>query len=208
LKGLFQLQGESLENTEGFPTLSNGTHGYIWGTNSAKGCEFFNGLYGNYELEPDGDLINVCNFRIIEKCQEFHPRDEKVDMLIKVAKNDVKGDGEEVLAELIRDGYVTNDNGETHVAFPVFTEAQFNGLVDLMAPAIETIKESIKSAVSESTKVVQNHAPAKLHDACPAVSGIKYRMDSVGRIVEEMCSQGYLMVPESTEKLGMYAVLK
>lgn len=208
LEGLSQAQDEELENTEGFPLLSNGTHGYIWGTNKADGNDLFNGLYGDCEVQPDSDWISVCNFRIIEKCQEFHPSDDKIDMLIKAARYDVKDSNSEVLAELISAGYIINDNREYNVNFPVFTESQYQAFAHLMEPAIKIIKENIKLTVSESIKVVQNHAPAQLLDICPAVSQIKYRMNSVGHIAEQMCTKGYLIVPNSLEKLGMYAVLK
>jgi RNA polymerase sigma factor (sigma-70 family) len=208
LSGLFQVQNEELENTEGFPLLSNGTHGYIWGNNNARENELFNGLYGTCEVKPDSDWLNVCNFKIIERCQEFHPRDEKLDMLIKAARHDVKDNNSEVLAELISEGYIMNNNREYNVNFPVFTESQYHAFVDLMEPAINIIKENIKLVGSESTKVVQNHAPSQLLDICATVSEIKYRMNSVGYIAEQMCAKGYLFVPNSLEKLGMYAVLK
>jgi hypothetical protein len=109
----------------------------ICGTNKADGNDLFNGLYGDCEVQPDSDWINVCNFRIIEKCQEFHPSDAKIDMLIKAVRQDIKDNNSEVLAELISEGYIINNNREYKVG----------------------------------------------------------------------CLRGYLIVPNSLEKLGMYAVL-
>jgi RNA polymerase sigma factor (sigma-70 family) len=208
LSGLFQAKEEEFEGVEGFPMLSNGTHGYIWGNNNPSGNHLFNGLYGTCEVKPDSDWVNICNFKIIEKCQEFHPEDAKLDMLIKAARHDIKEDNNEVLAELISEGYIINNNREYSVNFPVLTECQYHTFVDLMEPAIKIIKENIKLAASESTKVVQNHAPSQLLDICAAVSQLKYKVDSLGYIVEQMCTKGYLIVPNCPEKLGMYAVLK
>ncbi|GCD09274.1 RNA polymerase sigma factor [Clostridium tagluense] len=208
LSGLFQAQEEESETTEEFPLLSNGTHGYIWGNNKARANDLFNGLYGECEVKADSDWINVCNFKIIEKCQEFHPRDSKIDVLIRAARHNIKEDNSEVLAELISEGYITNNNREYNVNFPVLTESQYHDFVHLMEPAIKIIKENIKLTAFESTKVVQNHAPSQLLDICPAVSQLKYKVDSVGHIAEQMCTKGYLVVPNSLEKLGMYAVLK
>lgn len=199
---------EEMRKVEEFPMLSNGTHGYIWGYNSDKESDFFNGIYGDCDIEPDGDYVNVCNFKIIEKCQEFHPRDPKVDMLLKVARHKVKDGNNEVLAQLISEGYVNNDNRQYSVNFPVFTDSQYEEFIKVMTPIIVKMQESIKLGVSEAQKVVQNHAPAQLADSCAAVSEIKCRNNCIGYIVKEMCSKGYLIVPNSSEKLGMYAVMK
>jgi RNA polymerase sigma factor (sigma-70 family) len=196
---------EEMKSEEGFPLLSNGTHGYIWGTNSTRENDMFNGIYGRDE---DCDDLDVCNFKIIEKCQQFHPREAKVNMLIKAARSNIKDYSSEVLAELIREGYIINDSGDYKVNFPVLTAAQYNAFVDLMMPIINIMKENIKLVVSEAAKVVQNHAPAHLASLCPALSQIKCRNNAVGYIVEQMCTKGYLIIPNSPEKLGMYAVLK
>ncbi|WP_207669449.1 hypothetical protein [Clostridium tagluense] len=78
LSGLFQAQKEKSETIEEFPLLSNGNHGYIWGNNKARANDLFNGLYGECEVNPNSDWMIVYNFSIIEKCQEFHPRDSKI----------------------------------------------------------------------------------------------------------------------------------
>jgi RNA polymerase sigma factor (sigma-70 family) len=204
LTALSQLEEET-KNLAEFPLLSNGTHGYIWGTNSGREDDLFNGIYG---YDEESDSLDICNFKIIEKCQWFYPTDNKLDMLIKTARNEMKDNSSEVLAELIREGYIMNDHGEYNVNFPVFLGSELEVFINLMAPAIKVIKENIKLVVSESTKVLENHAPAQLLDICPTLSQIKCRNNAIGYIVEQMCTKGYLIVPNSLEKLGMYAVLK
>jgi RNA polymerase sigma factor (sigma-70 family) len=204
MTSMFMVE-EEMKNGEGFPLLSNGTHGYVWGNNSTRENSLFNGIYGHDE---NYDGINVCNFKIIEKCQEFHPREYKMDVLIKAAKNEINEKNNEVLAELISENYIISEDGTYQVNFPVFTETQLNKFIELMMPVIEIVKENIKSVVSEAAKVVQNHAPSQLSNICQPLSEIKYKMNAVGYIVEQMCIKGYLIVPNSPEKLGMYAVLK
>lgn len=199
---------EEMKEVEEFPTLSNGTHGYIWAYNSDKESDFFNGIYGDCDVEPDGDYVNVCNFKIIEKCQEFHPRDPKIDILLKVARHEVIDDNNEILAQLISEGYIRNDNKKYSLNFPVFTEKQYNQFVNVMECIIEKMKDCIKLGVSEAQKVVQNHAQAQMAASCSAVAEIKCRNNCIGYIVKEMCDKGYLSVPDSPEKLAMYAVLK
>lgn len=206
LEGTFDVQEEFMKSKR-FPILYNGTHGYIWGTNTDNGNGFFNGIYGDYELEDEGDYISICNFKIIEKCQEFHPRDEKVKILLEAAKNEVKDNKNEEFVNLIEGCYVNNDNGNYSVNFPLLTKTEYEVLVEILEPAINEIKNDLKTIVLEATKVVQNHAPDKLRDICSEISAIKCTIDAVGYVVEEMCSEGYLIVPSSPEKLGMYAVL-
>lgn len=203
LEALSQIEGE-MKNKEAFPLLSNGTHGYIWGRNSNGEYDFFNGIYGH---DDDIDDIDVCNFKIIEKCQDFHPRSAKVDMLLKAARKDVIDNNSEVLAELISGGYIVNNNKNYTVNFPVLTRNQYEAFIEIMMPEIESVKENMRFVISESIKVVQNHAPSQLQSICPAVSQIVCRNNAIGYIVEQMCAKGYLIVPNSPEKLGMYAVL-
>ncbi len=199
------LVEEEMKSTEPFPLLSNGTHGYIWGRNSAKGEDLFNGIYG---LDDEIDDIAICNFKIIEKCQQFHPREKKVNMLLQAAKNEIKENDSEVFLDLIRDGYINKDNGGYSVNFPVLTEKQLNEFIDLMIPIIIEMKKDIKLVVTKATKILENHAPSQLLDICPVLSQIKCRNNAIGYIVEQMCNKGYLFVPDSLDKLCMYAVLK
>lgn len=199
------LLEEKMKSAEPFPLLSNGTHGYIWGSNSTKEEELFNGIYGR---DVEIDDIAICNFKIIEKCQEFHPRKKKVDMLLKAARNEVKDNNSEVLLQLIMEGYINKENVGYNVNFPVLTERQLNELIDLMTPCIEEMKDNIKLMVTKSTEVLENHAPSQLLEICPVLSQIRCRNNAIGYIIEQMCNKGYLFVPDYLEKLGMYAVLK
>lgn len=46
LTALYEIE-EEMKSTVQFPLLSNGTHGYIWGTNSTSESDLFNGIYGH-----------------------------------------------------------------------------------------------------------------------------------------------------------------
>jgi hypothetical protein len=124
-----------------------------------------------------------------------------------ISKTSNREDAED-LSQLISEGYIINNNGIYNANFPVFTEKQFDDFDDLLIPAIKLMKENIKLVISESAKVLENHAPSQLLDICPEISLIKCRNNAVGYIVEQMCTKGYLIVPNSLEKLGMCAVLK
>ncbi|MCM1989204.1 RNA polymerase sigma factor [Oceanirhabdus seepicola] len=207
LQGRIMARKE-LRGNERFPMLSNGTHGFVWGNNSEQSNVLFNGIYGDCEVEPDGDWVNVCNYKIIHKCQEFHPEEEDIAVLVEAARADIKESNSEKLIDLIKEGYILNNDGSYDVNFPVLTERQYDELVKLLEPVIEMITENIKKIIEEVTNVVQNHAPVQLADICTTISLIKYHTYAVGYIVEEMCGKGFLTAPNSLEKLGMYAVIK
>ncbi len=207
LQGRIMAQEELMGN-ESFPMLSNGTHGFIWGNNSEQSNILFNGIYGDCEVETDGDWVNVCNYKIIEKCQQFHPQEDDIKVLLEVARAESKVSNDEKLIELIKEGYILNKAGNYNVNFPVLTQNQYDGLIKLLQPVIEMISKNIKEIINEVTNIVQNHAPIHLGDICPTISLIKYHTYAVGYIVEEMCGKRYLTVPNSLDKLGMYGVLK
>lgn len=206
--GMLLADSNFFQNRPGYPLLSNGSHGYIWGLNMSFEKCHFNGIYGRNFVEPNSDWTHICNYKIIEKCQHLKYRDIDTKLLIAAAKNQIIDKDDENLARLIAKGFILHNNDTFKVNLPVFTETQYNSMLELYKPIISEVAEDIKTAVTIAAKILADHAPSKLKGQCETIAQIKHQMDVIGLSVEQMCYQGYLLVPNSAENLVMYIVLK
>lgn len=209
-KAMNLVEAEFVKNSGGYPLLSNGSHGYIWGINRNHDAQYFNGIYGKSSVDnwTSAHWLHTCNYKIIENCQYFKPSNDLVSTIIKVANNEDLNAESEKLVKLIAEGYIINDNGSYKTNFPVFTEAQYNRIVEILEPIITEISKDMKASIFTAAQVLENHAPAALKDQCNKIAQITQELANMGIIMESMCENGFLCIPKTSEKLAMFVVLK
>jgi hypothetical protein len=130
-------------------------------------------------------------------------------IFIAVAKNHLleKNYDEGALADLISEGYISKAGDSFRLNFPVLSAAQFKELCTILQPVSEEMAQCIKNAVAAAAKVLQNHVPAQLKGQSDVLAHITRHIGAMGAIMEQMCEKGYLIVPNTPEKLTMFLVL-
>lgn len=192
-----------------YPILTNGHSGFIYGYDNDYKNHHFNGIYGHVENLESTGYVTVINYKAIEKCQRFNPklRDE-CTLLASIAV------GEEVMQytnsciNLIEDNIILNKDGELKPNFPILTQDMLEGLGNELNQIIEDIKTSTLAIIEEASKILKNHAPKNLKDQYGPLVFIKYKLDVMACIVEEMVRKQYLQVPEEKVPLAILGIRK
>ena len=97
---------------------------------------------------------------------------------------------------LIEDNIILNKDGDLKPNFPVLTQDMLESLWDELNQIIEDIRTSTLAIIEEASKILKNHAPKNLKDQYGQLAFIKYKLDVMACIVEEMVRKQYLQVPE------------
>lgn len=109
---------------------------------------------------------------------------------------------------LIEDNIILNKDGELKLNFPIFTQDMLEGLGNELNQTIEDIKISTLAIIEEASKILKNHAPKNLKDQYGPLAFIKYNLDVLACIVEEMVRKQYLQVPEEKVPLAILGIRK
>ena len=192
-----------------YPLLSNGSFGFVYGYDNNYVNHHFNGIYGRCENKENTVYVSVINYRIIEKCQQWQPNnwDKSVKAMTAAVLGGSMDNENEMLINLIEDGFINSKNDKLTTNFPVFTSTQFNEMWDLLKPISEEIEKCISEIVKIAGAILRSHAPKVLEKQCDQLASIKFEMDVVALIIETMVRKGYLKIPEVNEKLAIYGVV-
>lgn len=98
---------------------------------------------------------------------------------------------------LIEDNIILNKDGELKPNFPILTQDMLEGLGNELNQIIE-----------EASKILKNHAPKNLKDQYGPLAFIKYKLDVMACIVEEMVRKQYLQVPKEKVPLAILGIRK
>ncbi|MBR3755459.1 MAG: sigma-70 family RNA polymerase sigma factor [Clostridia bacterium] len=82
---------------------------------------------------------------------------------IAKGKTDFENEYEKVVvAELVKKGYVLNDNGKLTVNVPVFTKEEFERFESRLDGAVEAVEKNARSIMKEAEKIIRNYIPVHL----------------------------------------------
>ena len=199
----------SRERFGGYPPLTNGSYGFVFGYDNNYVNHHFNGIYGYCENTEKTARFTVVNYRVIEKIQNWEPGNweqsvEAINDAIIGKEVDIKNP---MIAEYIAEGFISNINGRINANIPVFKSQDFYMLSEeLLVMVRDIIKDAILKSCSTAESIVKNHAPKTLHDKCGQLSAIHYQMDSMAFVIEAMLSYGYLPELKQGEIACMYGI--
>lgn len=192
------------------PLLYDGTHGFYYGFDHEYDFvnRLYNGVYNHIDApEMDAELF-IFNYRIIEKCQFFRPADmhKACYALSDAAVNKPVDVSNETMLSVISDGYVDNDNGILKPLFPVFSKEAYEQISALTKDIVKELSDLQLSLCEISADIMEQHAPEFMKNKCRRLAYI--RGNSGAYIVNSSVEKNLLYVPDSNEKLCMYAILK
>ena len=203
------FDAEQRERYGGYPSLLNGSYGFVFGYDNDCHTHHFNGIYGICEGEDKSAYITVVNYRVLEASQKWNPGqlDTSVNALTDAVMERRAGESNEMVFQLIEDGFIRSNGGFLSANFPVFSEHVLeNDVKALLSPMRNIAKTAISDFCEAAEKIVKAHTPKHLHIKCGQTSAIHYQLDAIAYLVETMLNDGWLALPEPEDKPCMYGV--
>ena len=194
-----------------YPRLSNGSYGFVYGFDNDYIHHLFNGIYGDYENKEKTAWISVENYRIIEDVQHFVPRDwnASMDALVDASLERSANEGNDELIRLIKEGYINSENGTISANFAVFPESLFRAEVN---PLLGSIRKTVFNCMRETGLfagvLLSSYQPKPLIAAAKRIAYIKYQMDTMALIFDQLLHDGILEKPREKMMPCMFAVVK
>ncbi len=151
------------------PENKFGENCIVWAVEKAidsirnKGFEF--GV-SNAENE-NGDRVQFFDFTVNGDMvhHSFYSSKSFTNVFIDIAKGKTDFDNEfenVAVAELVKKGYVLNDNGKLTVNVPVFTKEDFEQFMSQFSTAVDLVEQNANAIMNEAAKIIKNYIPVHL----------------------------------------------
>ena len=112
----------------------------------------------------------------------------------------------EMLIQLIEDGFLSGKGGRLIANFPVFTEDVLAQIEALAEPLIEEVCSCMQEICDTATKTLKDYVPRALQSKCAQLACIHHQMDVMAFIIETMVKKKQLIVPDEKVNLCIYGV--
>lgn len=176
------------------PVTAFGEHAYLWGRENIKGgfncCTiraeewkttismFFMDWSANPNLNHSDFYGNVKRIRIYDKIAHGN------DVLNEYEK--------EIVAEMIRKGYLVKKRGKIFTAMPIYTIAQWNEMRELQKSVENEIGEIFGKLLVEVVTVLKNHVPTHLKSQVNDIAAMSLFNDGTYVPASILNQNGYL----------------
>ncbi|MCL1882557.1 MAG: hypothetical protein FWF81_02225, partial [Defluviitaleaceae bacterium] len=140
----------------------------------------------------------------------FWNRDDRVKLMLEIAKGKVNGfnESEKIeVAELIKLGFLKKDGDDINLCIPIYTSAQFEQALTLTAETREKISEITDTMINITKDILVQHSPASKKKEAEAIAWLKKREISMDRPVEIMLGSGALRRTLENEHPAAYVLL-
>lgn len=99
----------------------------------------------------------------------------------------------ETLAEMVRMGYVLNENGDYRLSFPVYTKAKYEKARGLAARFVDDSLADTLAVLNETaTTALREHSPRHLHNQDPGIAAMDNFINTIYLPADIMIEKGYL----------------
>lgn len=195
-----------MEILQELPT-SGSSQGYYWGLERSYGDNNFDLGLHRYS-DGKGNHIHLIDYYITGQHYKICEK-PKASLLLKVARNLVLSeDDEELLPQLIQDGYVRSANGSLSLPFPVYTASELRRIKSILRPASEHLYKACKALLPMTEEVLNNFVPAYLRHQVPVLACLKQVEACIMNTMNTMYLNKFIEVPKPcNELLSTYAEL-
>ena len=190
------------------PKLALGGYGRIFGYDNDYRFHHFHGITMRTEKEDGTVWFSAVNYRIIERCQLYsliHFDRTSAAMWDAILSKPANPENP-ALPELIENGFIRCENDILSANFPVFENAVFETLSELLRPTVEVVSACMIDISDKAAAILAEHAPAAVRDQCPAIAKIHHRLDVMAFLIEKMVENGQLIVPQKRTNLCIFGV--
>lgn len=193
-----------------YPALANGTEGYMWGIERNYGDNLFDcGIQGYSDKQ--GNHIRLVDFALFGKQHHAICQRPVADLLIRIAQSKcgkLQEADEDILPQLIQDGYVTNKEGSLSLNMPVIYSAEVKALKQILEPVIAKLSAELRETLPLTQQILMNYVPAHLRSQVPALASLKQVESFIVHTMHSMYLNRYIEMPRPcTELLTAYVEL-
>ncbi len=151
---------------------------------------------------------SAVNYRIAIETQNFEHRnfmDKSEAMCAAVLEMDSNSQYE-TLPWLIENRFILSQNGKLSANFPVFENAVFDVLLDILKPVYEEVAECMIQTSDNAASLLAQTVPVRLRTQCVDIAKIYHRLDVAALVMEALIEQGMLMLPKEKTPICVYGV--
>ena len=127
---------------------------------------------------------------------DFYQRQQYVDIFCDIAKNKPKQFSDydtNIIRELCKKGYITDNNGQYTAALPVYTAAQYGKIEAAVERYMyENLGETLTTIDKIAAGVYTEHCPKPLAAAAKRISGHSKFIQAVAKPTKLLIERGYL----------------
>ncbi|MDL2287300.1 sigma-70 family RNA polymerase sigma factor [Eubacteriales bacterium OttesenSCG-928-G02] len=192
-----------------YPSLSNGSFGFVFGYDNDYQNHHFNGIYGHCENQEKTAYFSVENYRAIEKCQQWKPVnwDKAVEAMCDAILEKAPDENNEMLLRLIDENFIFVSDNKLSVNFPVFyAETIEKRIWEILKPISEKLCDCMTEICDTAAQTLKNYVPKALAEKCDQICYIHHQMDVMAFVIEEHIEQNLLKLTDNTEKLCVFGV--
>lgn len=149
--------------------LALGGYGRIFGYDNDYRFHHFHGITMRTEKEDGTAWFSAVNYRIIERCQLYsHINFDRTSAAMWDAILSKPANPENpALPELIENGFIHCENDILSASFPIFENAVFETLSELLRPTAEVVSACMIDISDKAAAILAEHAPAAVRDPMP-----------------------------------------
>lgn len=192
-----------------YPTLPNGSRGYVFGYDNDYKTHHFEGIYGEISDKSSESAITVVNYRILKDICCWKPR--KWDMSIaamcgavREKKADVDND---MIFKYIDEGFIAIEDGVLKAKFPTMKASELKRLdTEVFAPLIAAVNEAVIEICESAKEILKRNVPDNLRDKCDELVYVRHQMDAMAYVIESLVKKGYLLIPDKRQNLTIVGI--
>ena len=192
-----------------YPRLNATSYGFVYGHDNDYRYGYFNGIYGRCDNSKNTAYYSAVNYNVIKNCQRWQGgskvrSDTLCDAILKRNVNDCTS--EEVIAQLVNEGMIKVKDGKLNANFPTLTSQENHYIREELKPITDIIVNCMEKICSSAAILFKKHTPKQLKEHCEQLAYVRYQADAMGIIVENLVSDGFLIVPEERTNLCIFGV--
>lgn len=158
-----------------------------------KGFEF--GV-SNTENE-NGDRVQFFDFSVNGEMvhHSFYTTQSLTNVFVDIARGKTAFTSEfdkVIVAELVKKGYVLNNDGSLKVNVPVFTNAEFKRFMEPLEEAVRIVEENAIKIMNEAAKIIKNYIPVHLKSAAEQMAYFRIFEDAISIPVGQLAENKIL----------------
>ncbi len=200
-----------------YPKDKYGIERFVWGQEKTAVKEDWLSRFGfaiSSVNNPEGDSVQFMDFPINgERIHRyFFNRQSATNVFLDIAKGKVQSfsqNDKALAADMVRMGYVVNEEDLLTVNAPIFTEMQFGQLSQIFSFTAEKLADAAEVLLATVTKIIKNHIPVPLKPFAKDVAYLHLFQDVISAPISILYENNFLLPYARNDLLPTtYVVLK
>ena len=206
-----KAEGNYFTNTQR-PLTAFGEHAYLWGAEDIRGG--FNCCTIRAEEWHTGISMFFMDWysRTNQHHRDFYNNKNWVKLYDKICHGNTLKFNEfeqEIAAEMVKKGYVIIRGGDLFPAMPVYSEKQYQNMIDLQKPVVTEIENIFLKMHEIIAAILTNHVPTQLKNSVREISAMSLFHDGTYVPASLLVQNGFLSTNWTPGEIATsYAVIK